>query len=43
MIRRLKYLTAIFFLTLCLGACGHDSETDVDTSAETEQTGEERI
>ena len=43
MIRRLKYLTAIFFLTLCLGACGHDSETDVDTSAETEQAGEEDL
>ena len=43
MIRRLKYLTAIFFLTLCLGACGQDSETDVDTSAETEQAGEEDL
>lgn len=37
MIRRLKYLTAIIFLTFCISACGQDSEISEDTSAEIEQ------
>lgn len=40
MISRLKYPAAIFFLTLCISACGHDSETNMDASADIEQTGE---
>ncbi|MCH5260241.1 MAG: N-acetylmuramoyl-L-alanine amidase [Lachnospiraceae bacterium] len=40
MISRLKYPAAIFFLTLCISACGHDSETNMNASADIEQTGE---
>lgn len=37
MIGRLKYLTAIIFLTFCISACGQDSEISEDTFAEIEQ------
>ena len=41
MIRRLKYLAVIFLIALCISACGHDSETETDTSADIEQTDDQ--
>lgn len=37
MISRLKYLTMIFCLSLCISACGHDPETNMDVPADIEQ------
>ena len=39
MVRRLKYLAVILFMTLSISACGHDSETDA--SADSEQTDDQ--
>ena len=41
MISRLKYLVVIFFITLSISACGHDSETEMDASAGIEQTDDQ--
>ena len=37
MISRLKYLAMIFCLSLCISACGHDSDPEADTPVEIEQ------
>ena len=37
MINRLKYLTMIFCISLCISACGHDPETNIDVPADIEQ------
>ena len=37
MISRLKYLAIIFCLSLCISACGHDPETNMDVPADIEQ------
>ena len=41
MTSRLKYLAVIFFITLSISACGHDSGTETDVSADIEQTDDQ--
>lgn len=43
MISRLKHLAIIFSIAFCISACGQDSETNVDTSADIEQPDDQGL
>lgn len=43
MISRLKYLAIIFCLSLCISACGHDPETNMDMSADIVQSDDQSL
>ena len=43
MISRLKFLVVIFCLSLCITACGHEPETNMDMSADIERPDEQGV